>query len=196
MKKLGTMVLGTLLALTVATAAQAEMATFKLDPDHTTVGFKIRHMFSNVQGNFAKFDGAFQLDPKTGMVGGINGAVETASVNTQHVKRDGHLRNPDFFDVEKHPTMSFKSKDVKKVGDHMEVSGDLTLKGITKPVVFKVEFLGVGSDPWGRVSAGLTATTRIDRKDFGMDFNKVLDTGGLLLGDKVDIILEIEAHQK
>lgn len=177
----------------LASPAAAETQTYAIDPDHTTVGFTVRHMFTNLNGQFNTFNGAIALDPETGRVSAAKGVIETASVDTRHEKRDGHLKSEDFFDVKKHPTMTFTGREFTQGPDGTEIKGDLTLLGVTKPVTFKTRFLGAGKDPWGNTRAGLTAETRINRKDYGMDFNKVLDTGGLLIGDEVDITLEIEA---
>jgi polyisoprenoid-binding protein YceI len=189
-------ILGAIAAfLMLVPAAHAEMKTFMIDADHTTVGFSVRHMFTNLNGSFGSFSGAITLDAKNGIIGAGKVVVETDSVDTNHAKRDGHLKDEDFFNVKKFPTMTFVIHQSRMIGDSQEVTGELTLLGITKSVVFKTKFLGVGKDPWGNTRAGLTAHTRINRKDFGMDFNKVLDSGGLLIGDQVDITLEIEAIQ-
>jgi polyisoprenoid-binding protein YceI len=196
MKRVSTAVVTAMAVLALASVASAEPGTFKIDPDHTNVGFSVRHMFSNLNGRFGAFDGAVTLDPKTGQVTAAKGVIQTASVDTRHEKRDGHLKSPDFFDVAKYPTMTFTGKSFKQGPDGTEITGDFTLRGVTKPVTFKTKFLGAGPDPWGKTRAGLTAHARINRKDYGMDFNKVLDTGGLLIGDEVDINLEIEAIQQ
>jgi len=196
MTRIRTALLAALTAVALATPAWAEVHTFQIDPDHTTVGFNVRHMFTNLHGQFNSFNGTFQLDPKTGAVSAAKAVIETASVDTDHEKRDGHLKSEDFFNVEKFPAMTFTGKVFKQVDGGTEITGDFTLLGVTKPLTLKAKFLGAGADPWGNTRAGLTATGRIDRKDFGMDFNKVLDTGGLLIGDEVDITLEVEAVQK
>lgn len=196
MTPIRTTLLATLTAVALATPAWAEVHTYQIDPDHTNVGFTVRHMFTNLEGRFDSFNGTFQLDPKTGAVTAAKGVIETTSVDTHHEKRDGHLKSPDFFNVEKYPAMTFTGKVFKQVKGGTEVTGDLTLLGVTKPVTLKTKFLGAGADPFGNTRAGLSATGRINRKEFGMDFNKVLDTGGLLIGDEVEINLEVEAIQK
>lgn len=193
MKRVRSFLVAGIALLALAPQALAESQTFAIDPDHTTVGFTVRHMFTNLNGQFNNFNGAVTLDPKTGQVTAAKAVVETASVDTRHEKRDGHLQSPDFFDVKKFPTMTFTGKQFKQGADGTEITGDLTLLGVTKPVTLKTRFLGAGKDPWGNVRAGLSGHTRINRKDFGMDFNKVLDTGGLLIGDEVDINIEVEA---
>jgi polyisoprenoid-binding protein YceI len=193
MKRVRSFLVAGIAVLALASPALAESQTFKIDPDHTTVGFTVRHMFTKLNGQFDDFSGAIAMDPKTGAITAVKGVVETASVDTDHEKRDGHLRSEDFFDVKKWPTMTFTGKEFKQGPDGMEITGDLTLRGVTKPVTLKTEFLGAGKDPWGNTRAGLSGHARINRKDFGMDFNKVLDTGGLLIGDQVDINIEVEA---
>ncbi len=196
MRKTVMALLAGLMMMGAAGAAHAEMKTYKIDADHTTVGFTVRHMFTNQKGVFRKFSGAIQLDAKNGIIGAGKVVVETASVDTGHAKRDGHLRSPDFFNVKKYPAMTFVIHQSRKIGSDLEVTGELTLLGVSKVITLKGRFLGVGKDPWGNVRAGLTAHTRINRKEFGMDFNKMLDTGGLLIGDQVDINLEVEAIQQ
>ncbi len=196
MRKIVTILFAGMMLMGVASAAQAEMKTYVIDPDHSTVGFGVRHMFTNLKGQFHHFSGAFQLDAKNGIIGSGKAVVETASVDTGHVKRDKHLKSPDFFNSAKFPAMTFVIKKTRQAGKNIEVAGDFTLLGVTRPVVLKARFLGVGVDPWGNTRAGLTAVLRINRKDYGMDFNKVLDSGGLLIGDQIDINLEIEGIQK
>jgi len=187
------MALTGLLMLAMVPVAHAEMKTFTIDAGHTSVGFSVRHMFTNLTGQFGSFNGAITLDTKTGIIGAGKVVVETQSVDTRHEKRDKHLRSEDFFNVAKYPAITFVIHQSRMTGATQEVTGAFTLLGVTKAVVFETKFLGVGNDPWGNTRAGLTAHARINRKDFGMDFNKMLDTGGLLIGDMVDITLEIEA---
>jgi len=196
MTRIRTALLAALATVALASPAWAEVHTYQIDPDHTNVDFTVRHMFTNLNGRFDSFNGTFVLDPKTGAVTAAKGVVETASVDTRHEKRDGHLKSPDFFNVEKFPAMTFTGKVFKQVEGGTEITGDFTLLGVTKPLTLKAKFLGAGADPFGNTRAGLTATGRINRKDFGMDFNKVLDSGGLLIGDEVDITLQVEAIQK
>ncbi|MDH4228552.1 MAG: YceI family protein [Nitrospirota bacterium] len=181
------------MGLLAAPVANAKDVEFMIDPGHTTVGFTVKHMFSNTTGRFDDFSGTLSLDPKTGVLSAVKGVVKTASVNTNHEKRDGHLKSPDFFNVEKIPTMTFVGKTFRQDGKKQVVTGDFTLLGVTKSVTWEIEFLGVGADPWGGTRAGFTATTTIDRKDYGMTFNKVLDNGGLLVGEEVSLRLDIEA---
>lgn len=192
-----------LAALTIVTTtaalgapAWAEPHTYQIDADHTNVGFSVRHMFTNLHGTFDTVSGSFELDPTTGAVTGAKGVAETKSVDTRNQKRDDHLRSPDFFDAQKFPALTFTGKVFKTVDGGTDITGDLTMRGVTKTVTFKTKFLGAAKDPFGNTRASLSATTRVNRKDFGIDFNKVLDNGGLLIGDDVDLNLEVEAIQK
>ena len=171
----------------------ASAATYKIDPDHTTVGFKIRHLLSNVQGRFNQFDGTFDYDPEKPDAWKAAATIQAASIDTNVASRDKHLRSADFFDVEKFPTLTFKSTGVTGVtATGAKLNGLLTLHGIEKPVVLDLEIHGVVKDPWGNVKAGFTATTKINRKDFGLTWNQALETGQFLVGDEASITLEVE----
>ena len=183
-----------LLALFIVSAAQA--ADYDVDASHSNVDFKIRHMMSKVNGNFGKFTGTFSFDAKKPEAAKGVFTVEAASINTNNEKRDGHLKGDDFFNVGKFPTLTFNTTGFKKAGKGFSMSGDLTMLGVTKPVTFNVEYLGAGKDPWGNSKAGFSATGKINRKDFGMVWNKALDAGGVLLGEEVEITLNIEAAEK
>jgi polyisoprenoid-binding protein YceI len=177
----------------------ASAATWAIDPDHSNVGFKVRHlMVSNVKGNFDKHVGTVVIDDKDITKSKVDVTIDTASINTNVAKRDEHLRSADFFDVAKYPTITFASKKVAKVGkDGLKVTGDLTLHGVTKEVVLNVEGLSNESkDPWGAIRRGATATTKINRKDFGLVWNKALETGGVAVGEEVAITLEVEMIKK
>ena len=167
---------------------------WKIDPSHSTIGFSARHMvFTKVHGTFATFSGEVALDPAAPEKGSARFAIETASVTTRDEKRDGHLRSADFFDVEKHPRITFASTGVTpKGGARYAVRGDLTIRGTTKPVVLDVELAGVQKSPWGTNVAGLTATTSIDRRDWGLVWNVPLEAGGLLVSEKIDLDIELE----
>ena len=168
-------------------------AVYKVDPDHTTVSFKVRHLFSKVQGLFNKFEGTVDYEPGKPETWKTNGTIEAASINTNVPERDKHLRSADFFDVEKYPAISFKSTKVANATEtNAKLEGLLTIHGVEKPVVLDLEIHGVGKDPWGNVRAGFTATTKINRKDFGLNWNEALETGGVLVGDEIEIVLEIE----
>ena len=172
---------------------QAEMARYDVDPEHSTIEFRVAHMvISKTTGHFKDYTGFIEMDPEAQKVKTIEATVKTASVNTNHEKRDTHLRTPDFFDVEKYPTMTYKLKEYKKNGDHYTATGDLTLRGVTKEIILTGNFNGVTKDPWGNVRAGFNAEGKLNRKDFGMVWNKALDSGGLVVGDEVFIKLDIE----
>jgi len=179
--------------------ALSQAAPWQIDPDHSSFQFKVRHlMVSNVKGDFTKVKGAVTMDDKDVSNLNVELVIDAASVNTGHAKRDEHLRAADFFDVAKYPTITFVSKKVTKAGpDRLQVIGDLTLHGVTKEITVDVE--GPTSeikDPWGNFRRGATATTKINRKDFGLTWNRVLETGGVVVGEDVDIFIEIELIKK
>jgi polyisoprenoid-binding protein YceI len=185
--------------VTLSIPALASASTWSIDPDHSNVGFKVRHMMvSNVKGNFEKHSGTLELNDKDITKSKVQVSIDTASVNTNAQKRDDHLRSADFFDVAKFPTMTFVSKKVAKAGkDKLKVTGDLTLHGVTKQVVLDVEGPSKESkDPWGNFRRGVTASTKINRKDFGLVWNAALETGGVAVGEEVTITLEIEMTKK
>lgn len=185
--------ISTIIAL--ALPALASAATWNIDPDHSNIGFKVRHlMVSNVKGSFDKHTGVVEINDKDITKSKVQVTIDTASINTNVQKRDEHLRSADFFDVAKFPTMTFVSKKVAKAGkDKLKVTGDLTLHGITKEVVLNVEGPSKESkDPWGNIRSGATASTKINRTDFGLVWNKALETGGVVVGEEVTITLEIE----
>lgn len=167
---------------------------YNVDLDHSIVGFSVAHMVvSKTTGRFTDYSGFIEMDPEAKTVKAIEAAIQTASVNTNHAKRDTHLKSPDFFNVEKFPTMTWKMKSYEKQSDKYVAKGDLTLLGVTKEIVLTGTFNGViPKDPWGNTRAGFTAEGKINRKDFGINWSRVLDNGGLVVGDEVDIKLEIE----
>lgn len=172
---------------------QAEPARWTVDPDHSTVEFRVAHMVvSKTTGRFMDYAGFIEMDAEAGTVKAIEATIKTASVNTNHEKRDAHLRNADFFDVEQYPTMTFKMKSYKKTQEGYLALGDLTLHGVTKEIALAGHYNGVAKDPWGNTRAGFSAEGKLNRKDFGMVWNKTLDSGGLVVGDEVQIRLEIE----
>ncbi|MFO0771142.1 MAG: YceI family protein [Nitrospiraceae bacterium] len=173
--------------------AQAETARYDVDLDHSIVEFKVAHMVvSKTTGHFKDYTGFIEMDPEAGTVKALEATIKTASVNTNHEKRDAHLRDADFFEVTKYPTMTYKMKSYKKTGDGYTAVGDLTLHGVTKEITLVGNFNGVAKDPWGNIRAGFNAEGKINRKDFGMVWNRTLDTGGLVVGDEVLIKLDIE----
>lgn len=182
------------LALACASVATAAPATYKIDQNHTEVGFDVKHFFSKVHGSFKEFSGTVVFDPADVKNIKIDASAKTASVFTNNDRRDGHLRGADFFAADSFPTISFKSTSVKANGkDKYKITGDFTLRGVTKVVTFDGEFLGSGSVGAMGTKAGFTAMTVINRKDYGVNWNKTLDQGGVMLGDDVTITLAIEA---
>ena len=168
---------------------------WNIDPVHTVAEFKVKHMMiSNVKGQFTTVTGVMTLDEADVTRSRIEASIQTASVNTRDAQRDAHLKSADFFDVEKFPTLSFKSTRVTRSGDgELAVTGDLTIHGVTRQVAFAVEGpTPPAKDPWGNTRVGLSATTRISRKDFGLTWNAGLETGGFLVGDEVTVTLDVQ----
>ncbi len=175
-------------------AALAQATTWNLDPAHSHASFTVRHMvISNVRGDFQKFSGAVRLDEKDVSKSSVEATLETASIDTGNGDRDKHLRSPDFFDAEKFPTITFRSTKVSKAADgKLSVTGDLTMKGVTKPVVLAVEGPTAEiKDPWGNTRRGLSASATIDRKQWGLTWTKMLEAGPVV-GDEVKIVIEAE----
>lgn len=184
---------------TLATPAFASATPWDIDADHSNVGFKVRHMMvSNVRGNFGKVSGVVEINDQDLTKSKVDVTIDTASINTGVAKRDAHLKSADFFDVAKYPTMTFVSRKVKKAGnDKLKVYGYLTLHGVTKEVALDVEGpTRTYKDPWGNIKRGATATTTINRKDFGLVWNAAIESGGVMVGDEVTISLEIELLKK
>ena len=174
----------------------AQATQWKIDPMHSEADFAIKHMsISTVHGTFRGISGTSTYDPANVAKSGVEATIDVASVDTGVAPRDKHLKSPDFFDVDKFPTMTFKSTSVHKAGDHYDVAGDLTLHGVTKPVVLKLEDPGKAqAGPDGKsIHRGFTATTTIDRKDFGLTWNHTLASGDSMLGDDVKIEIDIDA---
>ena len=163
--------------------------TWTIDPSHSEVGFTARHLMSKVRGLFEKFEGTIV----TGEESFATATIDLNSINTRDENRDAHLRSGDFFDVEKTGPMTFKSTTVEKGGRGLLVAGDLSIKGVTKPVTLDVEFLGSETDPWGGTRVGFEGSTEISRKEFGIDFNVPMDGGRLLVGDKIAITIVAQA---
>jgi len=190
------------LSLAVAVAvffgsAVAHAQTYTIDSSHSSVLFSVHHLVGRVAGHFDKFEGTFNYDAAKPETWQAEATIQAASVNTANDKRDAHLKTPDFFDVAKYPTLTFKSTGVTDVKDnHGKLAGNLTMHGVTKPVVLDLEIGGTIKDPWGNQRAGATATGHLNRKDFGMNWNKVLDTGGLMVGEEITIELNIEGVAK
>jgi polyisoprenoid-binding protein YceI len=181
--------------MATTTSTPAATTTWKLDPAHSHAEFKVKHMMiSNVKGGFSGLTGDLTEHLTDASLSFIEASIDVATVNTNDAQRDGHLKSADFFDIEKYPTMSFKSALVKPDGDGgYKVTGDFTLHGVTKQITFSVDGPSApGKDPWGNTRIGLTATTKINRKDFGLNWNAALETGGILVGDDVQITIEAE----
>jgi len=185
--------------LCLAAPGLALSAPWEFDAAHTGVQFKVRHlMVSHVRGDFEKFSGKIVYDESDVTKSTADITIEAASINTRVAKRDEHLRSPDFLDVAKHPTITFKSKKVEKAGDgRLKMTGDLTIKGVTKEVALFIEGpTPPVKDPWGNTRVGGTATTKINRKDFGLTWQKVLEAGGVAVGDEVEITIDLEIFRK
>lgn len=168
--------------------------SWQIDTAHSQIQFTVRHlMISKVRGSFEKFSGTVALDESTPANTTVDVQIETGSVNTREPQRDGHLRSPDFFNSEAFPLMTFKSKRVDVVdGHHAKLIGDLTIRDVTREVTLDAEYLGQAKSPWGTTSAGFTATTKINRKDWNLTWNQALETGGVLVGEEVEISIELE----
>ena len=187
------------LAVALLAPAPSRAATWELDPAHSSIGFAIRHMMiSTVRGQLRTFTGKATGDPTAPDKGAIEVTIDATSIDTANAKRDEHLKSPDFLDVAKFPTITFKSKKIAAAGQgKAKLTGDLTLHGVTKEVVLDVDGLTPAiKDPMGNTRAGAHATAKINRKDFGIAYNKALDGGGLMVGDEVEITIDVEAVQK
>lgn len=182
----------------LALSLNALAADYTVDASHTSVNFSIKHLISNVVGNFKKFEATkFSFDEKdlAKSFAGTTFSVDVGSIYTNDEKRDEHLRNEDFFFAKKFPAMTFKAEKLSKgkgKGQY-KLAGNITIKDVTKPLVLDLTYLGEANDPWGNTRAAFSASGKVNRKDFGMVFNKVLDNGALLLGDEVKITIEVEA---
>jgi polyisoprenoid-binding protein YceI len=179
--------------LAAPSLADLTPGVWAVDASHSTVGFVARHlMVSKVRGRFGSFTGTVTIgeDP---LASKVEATAETASITTGDDSRDGHLKSPDFFDVENFPTIGFASTGIDKHGSDFVLHADVTIKGVTKPVDFELEFDGVSADPWGGTRVGFTAKAEINRKDWGLEWNVALETGGVLVGEKVKIELDVEA---
>ena len=185
------------LALAAVTAF-ADTQTYVVDKAHSQATFTVRHMMSKVTGKFDDFSGTVNVDRANPAASSVEFTIKTASINTGDPNRDKHLRTPDFFDAEKNPEIHFKSTAIapSKTKNVYDVTGDLTLRGVTKRVTLPVEFLGFQKDPWGNERAGFEVDTKLNRKDYGINWNKALDNGGFLLADDVAISINIETLPK
>ncbi|MBM4116268.1 YceI family protein [bacterium] len=190
-----------LLALTgllvLGTAGLAEAATYTIDTAHSSVGFVARHMVvAKVRGHFGGFEGSFEFSEGKPETWSAQATIQTATIDTGNEKRDDHLRSPDFFAAEEFPTLSFVSKGIEKQGEHYLLKGELTMRGVTKPIVLKLEYFGTIKDPWGNERAGFSARGSLNRKDFGLSWDNLLETGGAVVSDEIGIELEVEGIHK
>jgi len=170
--------------------------TYQIDSAHSAAHFSVRHMMiSNVRGDFTKVSGTLLLDADNPANSAVEALIDAASINTREAQRDAHLKSADFFDVEKYPEMAFRSKSVEAAGDgELRVKGDLTIHGVTREVTLNVEGpTPEAKDPWGNQRIGATATTKINRKDFGLVWNVALEAGGVLVGEDIKISIDLEA---
>jgi polyisoprenoid-binding protein YceI len=168
--------------------------SWKIDPAHAQITFSARHMMiMNVRGQFEKFTGEVDFDEQNPALSTVDVQIDAASLNTNEPKRDAHLKSPDFLDVENYPYISFRSKRVEADGErHGRIIGDLTIRDVTREVVLETEYLGMSQNPWGMTSAGFSAHTRINRKEWGLIWNVALETGGMLVGDEIGINIDLE----
>ena len=171
------------------------MSIYQIDTAHSSAQFKVRHMMiANVKGEFDKVSGTVSFDPADPSAASVEASIDVATISTRDEQRDAHLKSPDFFDVEKFPTLHFKSKSISIVRDGvLGIEGDLTIRGVTRKVRFSVEGpTPPAKDPWGNTRVAISATTKINRKDFGLTWNAALETGGILVGDEVTLTLDAE----
>ena len=184
----------TVVALALLAGLPVLADQYNIDPAHSQVGFKVRHLMSQVRGGFNEFSGTVSLNPAKLETSSVEFKIKAASIDTGVADRDKHLRSPDFFDVEKYPELTFKSTSIKATGkDAYAVTGNLTIHGVTKQVTLPVTFLGTARDPWGNERAGFETSATLDRKDYGIVWNQALDAGGFILGDEVKIDIGLEA---
>jgi polyisoprenoid-binding protein YceI len=172
----------------------SQTVSYTIDSAHSTAGFKVRHlMVSNVRGEFSGVAGTVVIDAGAPQNSKVEARIDASTIHTRDEQRDTHLKSADFLDVAKFPAITFVSTKVDPSSDGWKVTGDLTIHGVTRPVVLDVEALApVAKDPWGNIKTGTSASTKISRKDFGMEFNMVLETGGVMVGDEIAITLELE----
>ena len=181
----------------MSTATATATRTYQIDKAHSEVAFQVRHLLSKVRGQFSEFEGTIGFDPDAAEAGPVALTIQASSINTNEPARDAHLRSTDFFAVDEYPTLSFVSRQVNRrnVAD-FEVIGDLTIRGITRRVTLTATYLGAAKDPWGNEKVAFEAETTLNRKDFGLLWNAVLETGGFLVGDEVRVLLSIQAASK
>lgn len=171
--------------------------TWQIDPAHTQVDFSVKHMmFAKVRGSFEAVEGALRFDPDNVDESSVRVEIDAGSINTGQEDRDAHLRSADFLDVEEYPTITFESRNVVGLGgDRYDVTGDLSIHGVTREVTLEATLGGVGTDPWGNERCAFSASTKIDRRDYGLTWNQALETGGILVGEHVNISIDVQATQ-
>ncbi len=198
MKLSNVIAVSVLICLAQSSSVLAADTEWKIDPAHTKAGFSVRHMMvSNVHGEFAKVTGTAHYDGKSLATSDVSAVIDTASIDTSEPQRDQHLKSPDFFDAAQYPTITFKSTKVESRGDEFKIIGDLTMHGVTKPITLVAQDLPPPiKDPHGFLRTGTAAKAKINRKDFGLAFDKVMDNGGAMVGDEVEITIEVELIQK
>lgn len=180
--------------MSIAETTAPATTTWNIDPAHTTVEFSVKHlMISTVRGHFGAVTGSIVLDEQNPLNSSVTAEIDVTSINTRTEQRDAHLRSPDFFDADQYPTMKFQSTRIERDGDHYDVYGNLTIRDVTREVVLHTSDEGRGGDPWGGQRAGFSATTKIDRRDFGLTWNQALETGGVLVSNDIKITLEVQA---
>lgn len=171
-------------------------ATYQVDAVHSQIHFTVPHlMFFKVRGEFTDYVGSVEVDEQQ-KITAATATVKVASINTREAKRDAHLRSADFFDADNHPEINFSTSRIEYSGDEVTAHGKLTIRGVTRDVALKGRYLGQNTDPWGNTRAGFEAATKINRQDYGLTWNKALETGGVVVGDEVEIGLEVEAILK
>ncbi|HKC55338.1 MAG TPA: YceI family protein [Vicinamibacterales bacterium] len=181
----------------MTTATSTKTTTYSIDKAHSDATFQVRHLLSKVRGRFSDFEGTIEYDELNPERSLVAVTIHAAGIDTNERDRDTHLRSADFFDVEKFQTLTFRSTAIARKGDQrFDVTGDLTIRGVTRPVAFDVTFLGKAKDPWGNERIAFEAEAAVNRKDFGLNWNAVLETGGFLVGDEVKISLSVQAIPK
>jgi polyisoprenoid-binding protein YceI len=180
--------------MTTTTATATALKTYTIDAGHSEAAFQVRHLITKVRGHFADFAGAITFAPDDVAGSSVEFTIQTKSIDTNQAQRDEHLRSADFFDVEKFPLLTFKSTSVAQSGDsEYDVTGELTIRDVTKTIVLPVSYLGAAKDPWGNAKVAFETEVTLNRKDYGLNWNAALETGGFLVGDDVKVSLSIQA---
>jgi polyisoprenoid-binding protein YceI len=183
--------------MSTVTSTVPATGTYSIDPSHSQVGFKVRHLVvAKVRGSFGQFDATLHIADRP-LESSVEVAVQLASIDTRDAGRDEHLRSADFFDVENHPTMTYRSTAVREVGDgRFEVDGELSVLGVTKPLTLQATYEGTATDPWGNTKVGFSATGKVNREDFGITWNQALESGGVLVGKEIELEIDAEFVQQ